>query len=249
MTFGETRNLLLHHITAQGKPLKDHVEIVGHNEAILLIEHIIKENRPLTEQFIKELHQMLLVKSYEVDAITPDGNHTKKRIQVGQYKSSNNHVKTKTGEMFYFTDHNLVTTEMGVLLEWYKVELEKGRSVLLKAPEFHYRFIRIHPFDDGNGRKARILMNFILMTGGYPPVVIKSEKKEKYYAALQQADGGDLQFFFVYILMGLEKSLEIMLRGARGEDITDLDDFDKELSLLKANLDTIPNQEISQKNS
>ena len=64
------------------------------------------------------------------------------------------------------------------------------------AAEFHYRFMHIHPFDDGNGRTARILMNFILMRFDYPPAVIKSEDKANYFAVLQQADAGAFRAVF-----------------------------------------------------
>ena len=101
-TYGETKALILFGITAQGKPLQDHFEITGHNEAINWVIDVVKGDYPLNENFIRELHTLLLKQSYEVDAITPDGKPTKKRINVGSYKTSPNHVKTKTGEIFYF---------------------------------------------------------------------------------------------------------------------------------------------------
>jgi Fic family protein len=80
LNYGETKALLLHNITAQGKPLKDHIEIKGHNEAILWIEDIVRNEKPLTETFIRELHKLILKEPYEVDAITVDGNPTNKLI-------------------------------------------------------------------------------------------------------------------------------------------------------------------------
>ncbi|MBD0256814.1 MAG: Fic family protein, partial [Cytophagales bacterium] len=100
LTYGETKALLLFNITAQGKPLKDHLEIKGHNEAILWIEEVVRQQRPLTENFLRELHKLLLGTPYQVDAITPDGQPTQRWVQVGQYKSTPNHVKTVTGEIF-----------------------------------------------------------------------------------------------------------------------------------------------------
>ncbi|MGB5978573.1 MAG: hypothetical protein WBG62_14265, partial [Cyclobacteriaceae bacterium] len=87
LTYGETKALLLFHVTAQGKPLKDHFEITGHNEAINWVMSVVEE-RPLTENFIRELHKLLLKDSYESDAITPEGQPTKKRVRVGEYKST-----------------------------------------------------------------------------------------------------------------------------------------------------------------
>jgi Fic family protein len=69
LTYGETKALILFGITAQGKPLQDHIEMTGHNEAVKWIEDIVKQNRPLTENFIRELHQLILKEPYEVDEI------------------------------------------------------------------------------------------------------------------------------------------------------------------------------------
>ncbi len=234
LTYGETKALILFNITAQGKPLKDHIEIAGHDEAIKWIEDVVKKNRPLTEHFIRSIHQLLLKNPYEVDALTPNGEPTKKKIKIGEYKSTPNHVKTKTGEIFRFATPEETPAKMMDLIAWYKSEIEnKDVEPILLASEFHYKFIRIHPFDDGNGRTARILMNFILMRFGYPPVIIKTEDKENYYSVLRQADAGQFSPFVEYIASNLHKSLEIMISGAKGEPIEDLDDIDKEIALLK----------------
>ncbi len=89
---------------------------------------------------------------------------------------------------------------MQELVEWFRIEKSKPdvNPIILSAL-FHYKFIRIHPFDDGNGRVARILMNFILMQFGYPPVIIKTEDKENYYAVLRLADTDQLGPFIEYI--------------------------------------------------
>ncbi|WP_209582195.1 Fic family protein [Sphingobacterium siyangense] len=237
LTYGETKALLLHGITAQGKPLKDHFEITGHDEAIKWIEDVVKGDFPLTENFIRELHTLLLKSPYEVRAITPDGHPTTRRIAVGQYKTAPNHVQTKTGEIFRFATPEETPAQMHDLISWYRSESEQlDVDPIILAAEFHYRFIRIHPFDDGNGRTARIIMNFILMKFGYPPVIIKTEDKENYFSALRQADGGEIGPFINYIAQSLIRSLQIMISGAKGEDIEEEDDVLKELALLKARL-------------
>ncbi|KAF2518287.1 Fic family protein [Flavobacterium salilacus subsp. salilacus] len=237
LTYGETKALLMHGITAQGKPLKDHFEITGHNEAINWVLDMVKGERSFTENFIRELHQLLLKESYEVDAVTADGSPTKKRIAVGSYKTTPNHVETKTGEIFYFATPEETPAKMADLMAWYngKIEEEDVNPILLAA-EFHYKFIRIHPFDDGNGRTARILMNFILMKFGYPPVIVKAEDKENYFAALRLADTGNIEAFVNYIAKNTIHSLEIMIAGAKGESIEDADDIDKEIALLEMRL-------------
>ena len=237
LTYGETKALILFGITAQGKPLKDHFEMSGHDEAVKWILDIIKEERPLTENFIRELHKLILKESYEVDAITPDGNPTKKRIEIGQYKTIPNHVKTITGEIFRFATPEETPAMMRDLLEWYREETKKEScNPVLIASEFHYKFIRIHPFDDGNGRTARIIMNFILLQYGFPPVIIKTDDKANYFSALRQADAGVLEPFIEYIASNLINSLELMIKGAKGESIEEPDDIDKEISLLEQKL-------------
>ncbi|WP_262507194.1 Fic family protein, partial [Sphingobacterium sp. IITKGP-BTPF85] len=151
------------------------------------MEDLVKGDYPLTENFIRELHTLLLKSPYEVKAITADGQQTSRRIAVGQWKTAPNHVQTSTGEIFRFATPEETPAKMHDLITWYRSQSEKDDvNALILAAEFHYRFIRIHPFDDGNGRTARILMNFILMKFGYPPVIIKTDDKKNYFSALQQ---------------------------------------------------------------
>jgi len=249
LTFGETKALLLFNITAQGKPLKDHIEMTGHNEAIEWIIDVIKEERPMNESFICQLHQLLLKEPYEVDAITPDGQPTKKMVKVGEYKSTPNHVLTATGEIFRFASPEETPSKMRDLIEWFREEKEKqDRNAVMLAAEFHYRFIRIHPFDDSNGRLARILMNFILMSFHYPPVVIKTEDKENYFSVLRLADAGQIEPFIEYIANNLNHSLELMIHGAKGEDIEEPDDLEKEIRLLKNKITAVGDEVRTIKN-
>lgn len=238
LTYGETKALILFGITAQGKPLKDHFEVTGHNEAINWVLDLVKGETELTEVFIRELHTLLLKEPSWKEAITPDGKATRRKIEVGKYKTQPNHVITVTGETFYFATPEETPAKMQELVEWYRVERAKPdvNSIILAAL-FHYRFTRIHPFDDGNGRVARILMNFILMQFGYPPVIIKTADKENYYAVLRLADADQLEPFIEYVATNLVRSLNIMIRGAKGEDIEESEDLDKELALLERRLD------------
>ncbi|MDQ3711312.1 MAG: Fic family protein [Acidobacteriota bacterium] len=235
LTYGETKALILFGITAQGKPLKDHFEITGHNEAINWIIEMIKGETDLSEVFIRQLHQLLLKESYEVEAQTQNGKSTKRKIEVGKYKIMSNHVLTQTGETFYFATPEETPAKMQELIEWLRNEKENSDvNPIILAALFHYKFISIHPFDDGNGRVARILMNFILMQYGFPPVIIKTNDKENYFSVLQQADAGIFEPFIEYIADNLIRSLEIMIKGARGESIEEPDDLDKQLSLFEA---------------
>lgn len=237
LSYGETKALILFGITAAGKPLKDHFEITGHDEAVKWVEEVVKEERPLTESFIRELHKLILKESYESKTITKEGLPATRTIQVGEYKSTPNHVLTPTGEIFRFATPEETPARMHDLIKWYREKENDSEShPLLAAAEFHYKFIRIHPFDDGNGRTVRILMNFILMKNGYPPVVVKTEDKANYFAALRQADAGLIEPFIEYIGKNLEHSLDLMIRGAKGEFIGDEDDVDKEIALIEQKL-------------
>ena len=101
LTYGETKALILFGVTAQGKPLKDTLEITGHNEAINWVLEMIKGDRPLTENFIRELHSLLLEDSYK-ESKNADGELVPRKISSGKYKTTPNHVQTVTGEIFYF---------------------------------------------------------------------------------------------------------------------------------------------------
>ena len=101
---------------------------------------------------------------------------------------------------------------MNDLLNWFNEKrIVENINPIFLAAEFHYKFIRIHPFDDGNGRTARILMNFILMQFGYPPAIIKTEDKANYFAVLQLADAGEIEPFIDFIAKNLNQNIIPML--------------------------------------
>ncbi|MDO7886887.1 Fic family protein [Hymenobacter cheonanensis] len=240
LTLGETRSLLLHGLTAEGKPLRDHLDIKGHDEAVRGLEEIVHDDRPLTEQFIREMHQVLLGDEHYKPAYTATGQPTRQRIVPGQYKTSSNNVRTATGETFYFASPEETPARMNDLLIWYREEVEAPTlHPVALAAEFHHRFVSIHPFDDGNGRMSRLLMNLILMRHGYPITVIKADEttRNRYLAALSEADAGEPEPFLRFIIENVEASLRLMIRAAKGESIDEPDDLDKKLALLKKTLD------------
>lgn len=240
LSFGETKALILFGMTAQGKPLQDHLEMSGHDEAIKWIEEVVHNAYPITENFIRQLHEIILVKDTYKQAKTPDGQIIQRKIRIGAYKTVPNHVETKTGEIFYFAEPEETPAKMGDLMQWYHHKKEDASiNPLLFAAEFHYRFIIIHPFDDGNGRLVRLLMNCILMQYGYPPAIIKTDDKENYYAALRQADAGIFEPFLKYIAQNVVASLELMLKGAKGESIEEPDDLDKAIALLEQKINHV----------
>jgi len=237
LSYGETVAFLMEGITAKGKPLKDHLDIRGHNEAINFLLEIVKDTRPLSEADIRTLHKMVLVEPYDSPAKTPEGLSTTKRITLGEYKTSPNHVKTATGETHYYATPEETPAKMQELMEWLSaVNGDEAAHPVVAAALFHHKFVAIHPFDDGNGRLSRILMNLILMQSGYPPVVVKMDDRKNYYSLLSRADNGDNWPFVEYIAERLQSSLQLYLKAASGGDIDEDEDIDKEIALFKIDL-------------
>ncbi len=245
LDFGETVALLNHGLTAKGKPIKDHMDIKGHNEAIDFMMGMIKDERQLTEQDIKELHSIILVEPYKIKAITPNGDPTTKWIKLGEYKDTPNHVETLTGEMHYYATPEETPSKMTDLVDWYNERLQSGKTHALQlAALFHHRFVAIHPFDDGNGRLGRILMNLCLMKMGYPPIVVPMERRTEYYSVLNQADNDIDEPLLAFLAELLGRSLDIYVKGANGEVIAERQDLDKEINLFKMGLASDETHEV-----
>ena len=241
LTYGETRALLLHGVTAAGKPLKDHLDIKGHKEALDYLERFVQNGEPLTLTAIREMHKLLLGDPYEVPAETSEGQPTRRTITPGDFKTQPNHVTTATGETHYYARPEEVPACMADLVDWQREtwpRVEAGEVQPIPfASDLHHRFAAIHPFDDGNGRMARLLMNLVLMRAGYVPAVLRQENRPAYYGALAQADGGDLGALVQFVASELESTLELYLRALRGEP--DPDAFSKRVALLRLQVETV----------
>ena len=237
LTYQETKELLIKDITG----IKEHTfreldEMKAHDVALLMVKDwsVESESRPLTEQSIKNLNKVILIKPFWKDAITPEGQHTKRQIQVGDYKSFPNSVQLENGELFEYATPSDTPILMGELMDWYRNQISINElPTIAIAALFHYKLVKIHPFDDGNGRLARLLMNYILFCYKLPPVVIKSADKKNYLRALQKADAGDLEAFVEYIAEQFIWSLELSIQAALGEKLEEADDLDKQIELLK----------------
>ena len=186
LTYGQTELLLLFGRVAEPAIMRDLEEMKAHNVALRMIEaEAREEGRPLTETFIRTLHQTLLPEDYQVT--NPDG--TTYPIHAGQYKTRPNSVRTITGELFEYVSPEETPALMADLIAWYnREEAAATLSPIQLASLFHYRYIRIHPFEDGNGRIAHLLVNYILCKHAYPMIVVKSTDKNQYLSALNQCD-------------------------------------------------------------
>jgi len=198
LTRGETLFFLKEGLTVEGKPLKDFLDARNHADAIDWLYEIIKDNRPVTQGLVKEINALLLSGVKYTPAINETGQKVQKPANPGKYKVLPNHVLKTDGTIHFYTDPIHVSDEMEILCRWIHENIEK-RHPLIVASIAHYNMVRIHPFDDGNGRGARILMNLIFIKKGYPVAIIKNENRRKYLEALNQADKGDIHPFLTLV--------------------------------------------------
>lgn len=235
LTYGHTEMLLLLGKVTGDYELREIEEMKAHDVAINFIRNQAKEqNRDLTEADIRELNKIILVEPFWKEAITPEGQPTKREIVPGTYKKMPNHVKLSNGETFFFASPEETPIAMGELLDWYRSESAAGKVHPAElAALFHYKLVRIHQFDDNNGRTSRLVMNYVLLRNNYPPVIIKSSDKRNYFFALSKADTGDVGAIVEYVGKQLLWSLELSLKVAKGESIEELDDLKKEIEIYK----------------
>lgn len=235
LTYNETELLLIFDETKGNHKLREYEEMKAHDVALKLILNWASDvERPLTEISIKNLNEVILVKPFWKDAVTPDGQKTRRLIKVGDYKEYPNSVQLSNGEIFEYASVTDTPIQMGELLQWYRAEVEKNElHPVALAALLHYKFVRIHPFDDGNGRISRLLMNYVLAQNNLPLVVIKSTDKKNYLSALNSADTGDLNSFIEYISQQLIWSLELSIKAAKGESIEEPNDIEKEIAIWK----------------
>ncbi|WP_259014534.1 Fic family protein [Emticicia fluvialis] len=237
LTYGETKLLLIFDKTDGQHEMREFEEMKAHDVAYRWIKEIAEDQSyVLTERDIKQLNEIILVRPFWKEAITADGQSTRRKIQVGEYKQHPNSVLLQNGEMFHYASPMDTPMAMNDLMAWFHSETEKQElSPTELAAIFHYKFVLIHPFDDGNGRISRLLMNYVLLKNGLPPVIIKSADKKNYLNALNQVDSDNrkLPVFVNYISEQLIWSLQIKLKATKGESIEEEDDIDKQVALFK----------------
>ena len=161
LTLRETE-LVLRGLTVDQKPLKDHLEVVGHKDAFYFVIDLVKEKAEITESIIRQIHSLVL-------ADKPMDKGVYRRIPVRIMGAHHEPAQPY-----------LIEPKMYALLQDYKKD---ERNIAEKLAEFHIRFEGIHPFIDGNGRTGRLLINLELMKAGYPPINIKFTDRKRYYDA------------------------------------------------------------------
>ena len=190
LTYGQTEILLLFGKVIGEADVRDVQEMTASNVGLkMMTEEADVKEMPLTQNFIRTLHKTLLREDYTVYRSLPGGMQTSYTVHAGQYKTRPNSVITRYGDRFEYASPEETAGLMTDLVDWYNAAEAEGKlSPVELAALSHYRFIRIHPFEDGNGRIARLMMNFILHRHGYPMIVVRSRRKSEYLEALHQTD-------------------------------------------------------------
>lgn len=212
LTLGETIFFLREGLTVEGKPLKDFLDARNHIDAIDFLYDVITDERPITEGLIKEINALLLKGIEHTVAVDSTGKKIKKKATPGQYKKTPNTVIQFDGTIHEYTDPVHVTAEMEELVVWINENIDRGHGLITGAVA-HYNMVRIHPFDDGNGRGARLLMNLIFIKKGLPSAIIRNEKRRLYLETLTRADKGDLEPFVRFVGESLVSTQKVIIEN------------------------------------
>ena len=195
----ETTLVVEQGLTIGGKPLKDHLEALDHYDAIRYVRELARHEMPLTEGDVRNLHKLVMRRS------TPE--------IAGQYADLPRYVRTEGGR-YSFPAPAEIPALMGDFGRW----LATTPGTPATAFTAHLRLVGIHPFNDGNGRTARLLMNLILIRGGYPPVVVRPQDRLEYVHSLQREQAGQGPESIDALLYGrLDAALEEYLKALSGD--------------------------------
>jgi Fic family protein len=193
LTINETK-VVLEGITVGGKTLREHLEVINHREAIAYVEEIVHKEEPLSEWQIKNLHRLVLKGIDDAYA----GVYRDQQVLI----SGASHVPPAP---------YLIQEQMEQMMTWYHSNAASLHSVE-RGAMLHAIFVGIHPFIDGNGRTARLLLNLELMKDGFPPVIIKVANRLEYYEALDKAHTSkDYTDFIQLVAAEVEDSLNLYL--------------------------------------
>lgn len=193
LTINETK-IVLEGITVGGKTMREHLEVINHQDAIFYVEDIVRNEDQLSELLIKNLHQLIL-----------------KGIDdryAGVYRDQQVFI---SGATHTPPPPLKIQEQMDGLMDWYDEEARELHPIV-RGSMLHVIFVGIHPFIDGNGRTSRLLLNLELMKAGYPPIIIRVENRLSYYNALDKAHTTeDYEDFIELVAKEVEASLDLYL--------------------------------------
>ena len=197
-------------LTVEGKTLREHLEAVNHAQAFdWVVQRIHTNKQTIAENTILDLHQQILQKIDDTNA--------------GRYRTVPVRI---AGSTVIMPNAMKVPELMEKFISW----LQKNNDhPLTSAIDAHFKLVSIHPFIDGNGRTARLLMNLLLMQEGYPPAIIRKEDRRQYIASIEKAQlGGSLSDYYALMYRAIDRSFDIYLHT--------LEDKENEKILAKKNL-------------
>lgn len=184
LTLRETDIILQYGVTIKGKSLKEHNEVKGQEYALDFLNDVLKTKESLSVRLIREFHALVLNDDFK---------------NRGKFKQENNII---LGVKFQTTPFYQVEEKLQELIDNF---LKSKENIIEKVAKFHAEFEKIHPFNDGNGRTGRLLMNLELMKNGYPITIIKNENRNDYYNALEKAQ---VEFDYELIIKFIKSSIE-----------------------------------------
>ncbi len=196
LTLKETAWVIQDGLTIKGKPMKDHLEARDHYAALSYLYELIEHDthQTVSEVLIRNVHQLVVRETEQQTA--------------GIYRSGNVMI---TGSDHKPPDVSTLPGLMRDLIRWIGSNQRKLHPVELAAI-VHHKLVSIHPFFDGNGRTARVVMNLLLLQQGYPLVIVLKNDRKKYYQALSKADHGDYTTFVRFTAQAVERSLNMYLK-------------------------------------
>jgi Fic family protein len=200
LTLQETQMVLQEGITIKGKSLREHFEAKNHEKAINFLFSIVEDDYELRSIDILSLHSLVL------NLIEEDF--------AGRIRNGGVRI---VGANFIPPNANKVSDLLDELIDFVKINPLQLNDIEL-ATIFHHKFVWIHPFFDGNGRTVRLAMNLLLMRKGFPPAIILSTDRKKYYDALNQANNGNYSKLMLLMCQAQERTLNIYLSSLPDND-------------------------------
>ena len=196
-----------------------------HFDAMDFIFDLVKSDRNLSKSFIKELHQLITKHQDYTDAINSLGERVQVKLLKGEFKQMENNPRREDGTIYMYCPPLQVDSEIDALISTYKNLVDQETNPIILAAWVHHAFTQIHPFQDGNGRIARLLASLILIKNGLLPFTVKRNDKVKYIKALEDADSFKPQKLVSFFAQEQKKSIELALNFKTDRKVNSLSEL------------------------